>query len=380
LSRLYYDHGRRIPADMVLYPRLACAAAALQDQESPFMQDNTSSPRLTVLTGDRPTGALHLGHYVGSLKTRLALQETHQQFVLVADTQAMTDNAHDPDKVRRNVLEVALDYLAVGIDPHKTTIAVQSALPALAELTLLYLNFVTVARLERNPTIKEEIQARGFGRDIPAGFLCYPVAQAADITAFRADVVPVGEDQAPLIEQTNEIVRRINRQVGAEVLPEAEALIPQMGRLPGVDGKAKMSKSQNNSIPLSSSPDAIRDAVKRMYTDPNHLRASDPGTVEGNIVFTYLDVFDEDRATVERLKAEYRAGGLGDMVVKRRLEEQLQALLAPIREQREQLARDPGYVFDVLRDGTGRAKAVTQRTLDEVRAALGTFSFDAVTR
>jgi tryptophanyl-tRNA synthetase len=333
-----------------------------------------------VLTGDRPTGALHLGHYVGSLKARLALQETHQQFVLVADTQAMTDNAHDPDKVRRNVLEVALDYLAVGIDPHKTTIAVQSALPALAELTLLYLNFVTVARLERNPTIKEEIQARGFGRDIPAGFLCYPVAQAADITAFRADVVPVGEDQAPLIEQTNEIVRRINRQVGAEVLPEAEALIPQMGRLPGVDGKAKMSKSQNNSIPLSSSPDAIRDAVKRMYTDPNHLRASDPGTVEGNIVFTYLDVFDEDRATVERLKAEYRAGGLGDMVVKRRLEEQLQALLAPIREQREQLARDPGYVFDVLRDGTGRAKAVTQRTLDEVRGALGTFSFDAVTR
>jgi tryptophanyl-tRNA synthetase len=238
------------------------------------MQDNTNtaSPRRTVLTGDRPTGALHLGHYVGSLKTRLALQETHQQFVLVADTQAMTDNAHDPDKVRRNVLEVALDYLAVGIDPDKTTIAVQSALPALAELTLLYLNFVTVARLERNPTIKEEIQARGFGRDIPAGFLCYPVAQAADITAFKAHVVPVGEDQAPLIEQTNEIVRRINRQVGKDVLLEAQALIPTMGRLPGVDGKAKMSKSQGNSIPLSVSRSAACTPIRTICVRPTRVR------------------------------------------------------------------------------------------------------------
>lgn len=345
------------------------------------MHDNTSSSaRLTVLTGDRPTGPLHLGHYIGSLKTRLALQETHQQYVLVADTQALTDNAHDPDKVRRNVLEVALDYLSVGIDPQKTTIAVQSALPALAELTLLYMNFVTVARLERNPTIKEEIQARGFGRDIPAGFLCYPISQAADITAFKAHVVPVGEDQAPLIEQTNEIVRRINRQADRPVLPEAQALIPTMGRLPGVDGKAKMSKSQNNSIPLSSSSDFIRDAVKRMYTDPNHLRVSDPGTVEGNMVFTYLDSFDDDRAAVEQLKADYRAGGLGDSVLKRRLEEKLQTLLAPIRERREQLAQDPAYVFDILRQGTDRAKDVTQRTLDEVRSALGTFSFDTLGR
>ena len=338
----------------------------------------SSAPRLTVLTGDRPTGPLHLGHYVGSLKTRLELQETHTQYLLVADTQALTDNAHDPDKVRRNVLEVALDYLAVGIDPGKTTIAVQSALPALAELTLLYLNFVTVARLERNPTIKEEIQARGFGRDIPAGFLCYPVAQAADITGFKAHFVPVGEDQAPLIEQTNEIVRRINRQAGVDVLPEAQALIPTMGRLPGVDGKAKMSKSQNNSIALSSSPDVIREAVKRMYTDPNHLRASDPGTVEGNMVFTYLDVFDDDRTEVERLKAAYRAGGLGDMTLKHRLEDKLQALIAPMRERRERFARDPAHVFSVLREGTQRAKAVTQQTLDEVRAALGTFSFDSV--
>ncbi|MDN7182757.1 tryptophan--tRNA ligase [Caballeronia sp. SEWSISQ10-4 2] len=343
------------------------------------MHDATpSTPRLAVLTGDRPTGPLHLGHYVGSLKTRIELQETHTQYILVADTQAMTDNAHDPDKVRRNVLEVALDYLAVGIDPRKSTIAVQSGLPALAELTLLYLNFVTVARLERNPTIKEEIQARGFGRDIPAGFLCYPVAQAADITGFKANVVPVGEDQAPLIEQTNEIVRRINRQAGVDVLPEAEALIPSMGRLPGVDGKAKMSKSQNNSIPLSATPDAIREAVRSMYTDPNHLRASDPGTVEGNVVFTYLDVFDDDRAEVERLKASYRAGGLGDMVLKNRLEDKLQALIAPMRERRERFAEDPGYVFSMLKAGTDRAKAVTQRTLDEVRTALGTFSFASV--
>lgn len=341
------------------------------------MQGNPSPAdrQPTILTGDRPTGALHLGHYVGSLKTRVALQDSHRQFVLVADTQAMTDHAHDPDKVRRNVLEVVLDYLAVGIDPEKTTIALQSGLPALAELTLMYLNLVTVARLERNPTIKEEIQLRGFGRDIPAGFLCYPVAQAADITAFKASVVPVGEDQAPLVEQTNEIVRRVNRQAGVAVLPEAQALIPTMGRLPGVDGRAKMSKSQNNAIVLSSSPEAIREAVRKMYTDPNHLRVSDPGTVEGNVVFTYLDAFDEDRTEVERLKAAYRAGGLGDMVIKRRLEDVLQALIAPIRERRAQLAREKGYVLDVLRRGTEHARAHTQQTLEEVRAALGMFSF-----
>ncbi|HEV3104996.1 MAG TPA: tryptophan--tRNA ligase [Trinickia sp.] len=341
------------------------------------MHGNRSSiapARATVLTGDRPTGALHLGHYVGSLKTRLALQQTHRQFVLIADMQALTDNAHDPGKVCRNVLEVALDYLAVGIDPAKSTIAVQSGLPALAELSLLYLNFVTLARLERNPTIKEEIQLRGFGRDIPAGFLCYPVAQAADITAFKAGVVPVGEDQAPLIEQTNEIVRRINRQAGAPILPLAQALVPPMGRLPGVDGKAKMSKSQGNAIALSSTPDAIRDAVRHMYTDPAHLRVSDPGTVEGNVVFTYLDAFDDERDEVERLKAAYRAGGLADMTVKRRLEDLLQALIAPIRERRAQLAREPGHVLDVLKKGTDCAREVTERTLDEIRAALGLFS------
>lgn len=326
-----------------------------------------------ILTGDRTTGPLHLGHYVGSLKNRVRMQETHRQFLLLADMQALTDNAHDPEKVRRNVIEVALDYLAVGIDPEKTSLCVQSGLPALAELTMLYLNFVSVARLERNPTIKDEIRARGFGRDIPAGFLCYPVAQAADITGFKANVVPVGEDQAPLIEQTNEIVRRINNQIGRAVLVEAEAVIPQVGRLPGIDGKAKMSKSQGNAILLSASPDEIRRAVHLMYTDPNHLRASDPGTVEGNVVFTYLDAFDEDETGVAALKAHYQRGGLGDMAVKRRLEAVLQDLLAPIRERRAAYARDPDYVLDVLREGTRRARAITEITLEEVRSGLGLF-------
>ena len=327
-----------------------------------------------ILTGDRTTGPLHLGHYVGSLKNRVAMQDTHRQFLLLADNQALTDNAHDPEKVRRNVIEVALDYLAVGIDPEKTSICVQSGLPALCELTMLYMNFVSVARLERNPTIKDEIRARGFGRDIPAGFLCYPVAQAADITGFKARVVPVGEDQAPLIEQTNEIARRINNQIGRAVLVEAEAVIPKVGRLPGIDGKAKMSKSQGNALPLSAAPDEIKRAVHRMYTDPNHVRASDPGTVEGNVVFTYLDAFDPDEQGVADLKAHYRRGGLGDMAVKARLEALLQDLLAPIRARRAELARDPDYVLDVLREGTRTARAITQATLEEVREGLGLFA------
>jgi tryptophanyl-tRNA synthetase len=329
--------------------------------------------RPIVLTGDRTSGPLHLGHYVGSLKNRVALQSTHRQFLLLADAQALTDHANDIALVRRNVLEVALDYLAVGIDPDLTTICVQSHLPALAELTMLYLNFVTVSRLERNPTIKDEVRTRGFGRDIPAGFLCYPVAQAADITAFKAAVVPVGDDQAPMIEQTNEIVRRINRQIGRDVLLEARALIPPVGRLPGLDGKSKMSKSLGNTITLSATPDEIRDAVRRMFTDPNHLRASDPGTVEGNVVFTYLDAFGENPTELEALKAHYRRGGLGDAHVKRRLDDILQALLAPIRERRTALVRDPGYVLEVLQQGTMRAQRQTQATLDELRSALGLF-------
>ena len=329
-----------------------------------------------VLTGDRTTGPLHLGHYVGSLKSRVALQRTHRQYLLLADTQALTDNAHNPSRVRDNVLEIATDYLAVGIDPAQTTICLQSHLPALADLTLLYLNFVTVARLERNPTIKDEIQARRFGRDIPAGFLCYPVAQAADITAFKATIVPVGEDQAPLIEQTNEVVRRINRQAGVEVLPEAHALIPRIGRLPGIDGKAKMSKSHGNTIQLSATADEIREAVRRMFTDPHHLRPSDPGRVEGNVVFTYLDAFDEDHVAVEELKARYIRGGVGDSTVKKRLEDVLQGLLTPIRERRRALARDPCYVLEVVRCGTAQAREITDETLREVRAALGLFSLN----
>jgi tryptophanyl-tRNA synthetase len=333
--------------------------------------DITPSP--IILTGDRTTGPLHLGHYVGSLRNRVELQTTHEQYVLLADAQALTDNADDPEKVRRNVLEVALDYLAVGIDPTLSTICVQSALPALAELTVLYLNFVSVARLERNPTIKDEIHARGFGRDIPAGFLCYPAAQAADITAFKAVLVPVGEDQAPIIEQTNELVRRLNRQAGRALLPEAKALIPKTGRLPGVDGKAKMSKSQSNTVPLSASDADIEAAVQRMYTDPNHLLASDPGKVEGNVVFTYLDAFDPDADAVAELKAHYRRGGLGDMVLKRRLTSILQATISPIRERRADLARDPDFVMDVLRSGTTKARDVTERTKREVVEGLGLF-------
>jgi tryptophanyl-tRNA synthetase len=337
---------------------------------------NASNQRPVILTGDRTTGPLHLGHYVGSLKNRVAMQETHRQFLLLADCQALTDNAQDPEKVRRAVVEVALDYLAVGIDPAKTTICVQSALPALATLTMLYLNFVTVARLERNPTINDEIQARGFGRDIPAGFLCYPVAQAADITAFKATVVPVGEDQAPLIEQTNEIVRRINRQVGHGLLSEAKAIIPLVGRLPGIDGRAKMSKSQGNAIPLSAAPEEIREAVRRMYTDPGHLRAHDPGKVEGNVVFTYLDAFDEDKEAVAELKARYRRGGLGDVMLKQRLDATLQGFVDPIRARRAAYARDPDSVLDVLREGTRTARVVTDATLHEVQSALGLFALD----
>ncbi|HCA4944721.1 TPA: tryptophan--tRNA ligase [Acinetobacter baumannii] len=331
--------------------------------------------RPIILTGDRPTGQLHLGHFVGSLRSRVGLQDSHHQHLLLADAQALTDNADNPDKVRRNILEVALDYLAVGIDPTKTTICVQSCLPALNELTMLYLNFVTVARLERNPTIKSEIQMRGFERDIPAGFLCYPVAQAADITAFKATVVPVGEDQIPMIEQTNEIVRRVNRQIGQDLLPECKALLSNMARLPGFDGKAKMSKSLGNTIVLNASDKDIKKAVNAMYTDPNHLRIEDPGQVEGNIVFTYLGAFDPNKEEVEELKAHYRRGGLGDGTVKKRLEGVLKELITPIRERREELAKDPDYIMDVLRQGTDKCRIITQQTLDEVKDGLGLFKF-----
>jgi tryptophanyl-tRNA synthetase len=277
----------------------------------------------------------------------------------------------DIGKVHRNVVEVALDYLAVGLDPARTTILIQSQIPELAELTFYYLNLVTVARLERNPTVKEEIKQRGFERDIPAGFLTYPASQAADITAFKASLVPVGEDQIPMIEQTNEIVRKFNRIAQRDVLVEAKALVPEVGRLPGIDGKAKMSKSLGNTINLGASADEITAAVRQVYTDPLHLRVADPGHLEGNVAFIYLDAFDTDKAALQAMKEHYVRGGLGDSVVKKRLEGILQEMLAPIRARREEFAQDRGYVLQVLKDGTAKAREVAAQTTDEVRKALG---------
>lgn len=336
----------------------------------------TSTPRPIILTGDRTTGPLHLGHYAGSLRARVALQHEARQFLLLADTQAMTDNVGRHQKVTGNVLEVALDYLAVGIDPALSTIVVQSQVPELAELFQYLLNLVTVARLERNPTIKEEMRLRGFERDIPAGFLTYPVSQAADITAFKATHVPVGDDQLPMIEQTNELVRRFNHTVGQPVLVECEAVLSQVARLPGVDGRAKMSKSLGNAITLGATPDEITRAVNAMYTDPNHLRVNDPGQVEGNVVFAFLDAFEPDTAKVAELKAHYRRGGLGDTALKRMLDERLQALIAPIRERRAEFARDRAEVLGILRRGTMRAREAAAQTLSEVKGALGLRYFE----
>ena len=319
-----------------------------------------------MLTGDRPTGPLHLGHYAGSLRTRVALQNEHQQTLLIADLQALTDHSGRPRDVRRNVLEVALDYLAVGIDPSVTTIALQSAIPELAELTMLYLNLVTLARLERNPTVRSEIELRGFARDIPAGFLTYPVSQAADITGFRATLVPVGDDQLPMIEQTNEIVRRLASLAGHPVVPECRALLSNTPRLPGMDGR-KASKSLGNAIPLSASPDEIRDKVRAMYTDPGHVHVSDPGHVEGNVVFAYLEAFDSRREEVEALKHRYREGGLGDAALKHRLDEVLQAVLEPIRSRRALFASDPAAVLAIIHSGSERAHGPAASVLSDIR-------------
>jgi len=324
----------------------------------------------TILTGDRPTGPLHLGHYVGSLRERERLQHENRQFVLIADLQALTDNADNPEKVRNNVLEVAFDYLAVGLDPKLTTIFIQSLVPELAELTMYYLNLVTLARLQRNPTVKDEIRLRQFAGGVPAGFLCYPVSQAADITAFKADLVPVGSDQLPMIEQTVEIVRAFNRTYNRAVLVEPKPLLSSVPRLPGTDGKGKMSKSLGNAIYLGDSADAVSDKVKKMFTDPGHLRVEDPGVVEGNPVFSYLDAFDPDLSGLDAMKEHYRKGGLGDMAVKRRLLEVLQPALEPIRERRRLVAADPGQVMELLLDGSRKARAAAAQTLDEVRKAM----------
>ena len=287
-----------------------------------------------ILTGDRPTGKLHIGHYVGSLKNRVELQNTglYDSYIMIADQQALTDNAKDPQKIINSVMEVTLDYLSVGLDPDKTNIFIQSQIPELAELTAYYLNLVTVARLNRNPTVKDEIKQKGFGEGIPAGFFVYPVSQAADITAFKADLVPVGNDQKPMIEQTREIVRSFNNTYG-EVLVEPEGMYPEgvEGRMPGIDGKAKMSKSLGNAIYLSDDSETVKKKVMSMYTDPNHIRVEDPGCVENNTVFTYLDAFYKDKEHLEELKAHYRRGGLGDVKLKRLLIDVLEEELAPIR-------------------------------------------------
>lgn len=327
-----------------------------------------------VLTGDRPTGKLHIGHYVGSLCERVKMQESgeYDPFIMIADQQALTDNARDPEKIRRSLTEVALDYLAVGLDPAKSTLFVQSQIPALAELNLYYLNLVTVSRLERNPTVKAEIQQKNFNRSIPAGFFTYPVSQTADITAFKANLVPVGDDQEPMLEQAREIVRTFNSIYG-EVLVEPEGVFPPkgQGRIPGLDGNAKMSKSLGNAIYLSDDEDTLKKKVMSMYTDPNHIHVEDPGQVEGNVVFTYLDIFDKDTAKVQELKDHYRHGGLGDVKIKRYLMEVLNAELAPIRQRRAEFAKDLPTVMDMLKAGSDRANQVAAQTLDEVKDAMG---------
>lgn len=322
-----------------------------------------------ILTGDRPTGKLHLGHYIGSLKNRIDLQERYDQYVMIADVQALTDNFEHPEKITHNVFEVAKDYLAVGLTPEKTTFFIQSQISEITELTVYYLNLVSLARLERNPTVKTEIQQKGYHESIPTGFFCYPISQAADITLFKAELVPVGDDQLPMIEQTNEIVRKFNRIYNTECLREATAVLSHFPRLVGIDGKGKASKSLNNAIFLSDTAEEIKQKVFSMFTDPDHLRMSDPGNVEGNVVFAYLDAFDEDKEEVDALKAHYQKGGLGDMTIKKRLNEILQNLLAPYREKRQTL--DQNEVVEILQHGTEKARKIASKTMQEVRDAIG---------
>lgn len=324
-----------------------------------------------ILTGDRPTGPLHLGHYVGSLKNRVELQDTHKQYIIIADAQAMTDHFKDPEIIKENIYEVCLDYLAAGIDPAKSTIFVQSMIPELFEATFYFMNLVTVARLERNPTVKAEIAQKDFERHLPAGFLTYPVSQAADILCFHADIVPVGEDQNPMIEQTNEIAQRFNFLYGKEFFKRVKSLGGTQGRLVGIDGKAKMSKSLGNSIALGESFDQIKKKVQKMYTDPNHLRIDDPGQVEGNVVFTFLDVFDSRKEEVASLKEHYQRGGLGDSVVKKRLVEVLEDVIAPIRSRREEFQKDRQEVLNICRRGTDAAREVVANTVTDMKKIMG---------
>lgn len=343
-----------------------------------------------ILTGDRPTGKLHVGHYVGSLRRRVELQNSGQFkdiYIMIADAQALTDNADNPDKVRQNIIEVALDYLACGLEPEKSTLFIQSQIPELCELSFYYMNLVTVSRLQRNPTVKSEIQMRNFEASIPVGFFTYPISQAADITAFKATTVPVGEDQLPMLEQTKEIVRKFNSVYG-EALVEPEILLPDNKaclRLPGTDGKAKMSKSLGNCIYLSEEPEEIQKKVFSMFTDPTHIKVSDPGKLEGNTVFTYLDAFCKDEYfgeflpdynNLQELKDHYTRGGLGDMKVKRFLNNVLQAELEPIRNRRKEYQKDIPYVYEVLKKGSEKAEAVAAQTLKEVKEAMKINYFD----
>ena len=343
-----------------------------------------------ILTGDRPTGKLHIGHYVGSLRGRVELQNSGEYkkiFIMIADAQALTDNADNPEKIRQNIIEVALDYLSAGIDPDKTTLLIQSQLPELCELSFYYMNLVTVSRLQRNPTVKAEIQLRNFETSIPVGFFTYPISQAADITAFKATTVLVGEDQLPMIEQTREIVRKFNDVYG-ETLVEPDAMLPTEAsarRLPGIDGGAKMSKSLGNCIYLSETPADLKTKVMSMYTDPDHIKISDPGKIEGNTVFTYLDAFATDAhfaeylpeyANLDELKAHYQRGGLGDVKVKKFLLAVLEETLAPIRARRAEYQRDIAGVYDILKKGSEAAREVAAQTLSDVRAAMKINYFD----
>lgn len=337
-----------------------------------------------ILTGDRPTGRLHIGHYAGSLKRRVELQNSgkfDEIYIMIADAQALTDNFDNPGKVRRNIMEVALDYLATGLDHSKCTIFIQSQIPELTELTFYYMNLVTVSRLQRNPTVKSEIQMRNFEASIPVGFMCYPISQAADITAFKANCVPVGDDQLPMIEQTREIVRKFNT-IYDEVLVEPEALLAENAsamRLPGTDGMAKMSKSLGNCIYLADDEKTVREKIMSMYTDPMHLRVSDPGHIEGNTVFTYLDAFSRteqfaaylpEYETLDALKDHYRRGGLGDVKIKKFLNSVLQEELAPIRQRRAEYEKDLPMVYEILRQGSEKAREKAAQTLDQVKHAM----------
>jgi tryptophanyl-tRNA synthetase len=326
-----------------------------------------------VLTGDRPTGPLHLGHYVGSLLNRVEMQEIHKQYVMIADIQALTDNFENPAKVRHNIFEVVKDYLSVGIDPEKTTIFLQSQIKEIAELTIFYMNLVTLGRLERNPTVKTEMKQKGFGDSIPVGFLCYPVSQAADITVVKAEIVPVGEDQLPMIEQTNEIVRKFNRLYDTDCLKEAQAALGKAKRLVGIDGAEKAGKSLGNAIFLSDSVAEVKNKVFSMYTDPGHLKVSDPGKIEGNVVFTYLDIFHNDKEEVESLKAHYQRGGLGDVTIKQILNKSLEELLLPFREKRASI--QDKEIHDIVQHGISETRKVASNTISEVYDAMSIMKF-----